>query len=161
MTALSFMPSVGLEFITHMGVHIPDYVEAGVEMHTNMYHESSLSAKVTINKNQMRLSIPAPKSNTQLLSISNKLLSISSGQTKIVPSLVEDWTDSADCQPLFSGLKFCKIVRYSNATSVDKTPYYPLTGETRFAVEIQPTGEVSEYTATLTDETRGKRVVIK
>lgn len=49
-TALSFMPSVGLEFITHMGVHIPDYVEAGVEMHTNMYHESSLSAKVTKQK---------------------------------------------------------------------------------------------------------------
>lgn len=68
-TDLSFMPSVGLEFITQMGVHIPDYVEAGLEMHTNMYHESSLNAKVTMNRNQMRLSIPAPKSNTQLLSI--------------------------------------------------------------------------------------------
>lgn len=63
------MPSVGLEFITQMGVHIPDYVEAGLEMHTNMYHESSLNAKVTVNRNQMRLSIPAPKSNTQVLSI--------------------------------------------------------------------------------------------
>ncbi|XP_051252201.1 apolipoprotein B-100 [Dicentrarchus labrax] len=150
---LSFMPSVGLEFITQMGVHIPDYVEAGLEMHTNMYHESSLKAKVTMSRNQMKLSIPAPKSNTQLLSVSNKLLSVSSGQTKIVPSLVEDRTDSTDCQPLFSGLKFCTIVRYSNATSLDQAPYYPLTGETRFAVEIQPTGEVSEYTATITDET--------
>lgn len=63
------MPSVGLEFITQMGVHIPDYVEAGIEMHTNMYHESSLNAKVTMKKNQIRLSIPAPKSNTQLLSV--------------------------------------------------------------------------------------------
>ncbi|XP_045919657.1 apolipoprotein B-100 [Micropterus dolomieu] len=153
MTDLSFMPSVGLEFITQMGVHIPDYVEAGLEMHTNMYHESSLNAKVTMNRNQMRLSIPAPKSNTQLLSISNKLVSVSSGQTKILPSLVEDRTDSTDCQPLFSGLKFCTIVRYSNASSTEQAPYYPLTGETRFAVEIQPTGEVSEYTATITDET--------
>ncbi|XP_070836043.1 apolipoprotein B-100 isoform X2 [Chaetodon trifascialis] len=152
-TDLSFMPSVGLEFITQMGVHIPDYVEAWLEMHTNMYHESSLNAKVTMNRNQMRLSIPAPKLNTQLLSFSNKLLSISSGQTEIVPSLVEDRTDSSDCQPLFSGLKLCTIVRYSNATSLDQAPYYPLTGETKFAVEIQPTGEVSEYTATITDET--------
>ncbi|XP_044022340.1 apolipoprotein B-100 isoform X2 [Siniperca chuatsi] len=152
MTDLSFMPSVGLEFITQMGVHIPDYVEARLEMHTNMYHESSLNAKVTMNRNQMRLSIPAPKSNTQLLSVSNKLLSVSSGQTKIVPSLVDDRTDSTDCQPLFSGLKFCTIVHYSNATSMDQAPYYPLTGETRFAVEIQPTGGVSEYTATITDE---------
>lgn len=62
------MPSVGLEFITQLGVHIPDFVEAGLEMHTNMYHESSLNAKVTVSKNQIRLSMPAPKSNTQLLS---------------------------------------------------------------------------------------------
>ncbi len=68
-TDFSFMPSVGLEFITQMGVHIPDYVEAGLEMHTNMYHESSLNAKVTMNRNQMKLSIPAPKSNTQVLSV--------------------------------------------------------------------------------------------
>lgn len=63
------MPSVGVEFITHMGVHLPDYVEAGLEMHTNMYHESSLSAKVNLNKNQIKLTIPAPTSNTQLFSI--------------------------------------------------------------------------------------------
>lgn len=63
------MPSVGVEFITQMGVHIPDYVDAGIEMHTNLYHESSLHAKVTMSKNQIRLSVPAPQSNTQLLSI--------------------------------------------------------------------------------------------
>ena len=63
------MPSLGLEFITQMGVHIPDYVEAGLEMHTNMYHESSINAEVIVNRNQMRLSIPAPKSNIQLLRI--------------------------------------------------------------------------------------------
>ncbi|KAM6969587.1 apolipoprotein B-100 [Tautogolabrus adspersus] len=153
MSELSFMPSVGIEFITEMGVHIPDYVEAGLEMHTNMYHESSLHAKVTTDSNQMRLSFPAPKSNTQLLSFSNKVLSVSSGQTQIVPSLVEDRIDSTDCQPLISGLKLCTIARYLNATSIDEAPYYPLTGETKFAVEIQPTGEVSEYTATITQET--------
>uniref|UniRef100_A0A3B4VLD7 Apolipoprotein B n=1 Tax=Seriola dumerili TaxID=41447 RepID=A0A3B4VLD7_SERDU len=153
MTDLSFMPSVGLEFITQMGVHIPAFVEAGLEMHTNMYHESSINAKITMNRHQLRLSIPAPKSNTQLLSVSNKLLSVFSGQTKIVPSLVEDHTDSTGCQSLFSGLKLCTILRYSNGTSIYQAPYYPLTGETRFAVEIQPTGEISEYTATITDET--------
>ncbi|TNN84970.1 Apolipoprotein B-100 [Liparis tanakae] len=88
---LSFKPSVGLEFITEMGVHISDYVEAGLEIHTNMYHESSLNAKATMSRNLMRLSIPAPKSKTQLFTI-------------------------------------------------------------RFAVEIQPTGDVSEYTATITNE---------
>lgn len=66
-TDLSFMPSFGLEFITHMGVHVPDFVDAGLEMHTSAYHESSLNAKISMKRNQIRLSIPAPRSNTKLL----------------------------------------------------------------------------------------------
>ena len=58
------MPSVGLEFITQMGVHLPDFVVAGLEMHTNMHHESSFNAKVTMTNNQFKLSIPALKTNT-------------------------------------------------------------------------------------------------
>ncbi|XP_037341646.2 apolipoprotein B-100 [Pungitius pungitius] len=149
MSDFSFMPSVGLEFITQMWVHISDYVEAGLEMHTNMYHESSLNAKVTMSRNQMKLSIPAPIANTQLFSISNKLLSVSSSQTSIVPPLSEERTDSINCQPLFRGLRICSIVSFSNATSIDEAPFYLLTGDKKFALEIQPTGDVSEYTATL------------
>uniref|UniRef100_A0A3B4FGW7 Apolipoprotein Ba n=1 Tax=Pundamilia nyererei TaxID=303518 RepID=A0A3B4FGW7_9CICH len=158
-TELSFMPSVGLEFITQMGVHIPDYVDAGIQTHTNMYHESSLNAKATVNRRQVKLSIPAPQSNTQLFSVSTKVLSLSSGQTTMGPCKVGDRADSVDCQPLLSGLKLCTAVRYSNPTSVDQAPCSSLTGETRFAVEIQPTGTVSEYTATIADETvrEGKR----
>lgn len=70
------MPSIGLELITQMGVHIPDYVEAGLQMHTNMYHESSLNAKVTMKKNQIRLSIPAPKSNTQIFTVRSVALTL-------------------------------------------------------------------------------------
>lgn len=66
---LSFLPSVGLEFISYIGVHVPDYVEAGLQMHTNVYHESSLNVKVILKKNQMVLSIPAPLSSTQLFSV--------------------------------------------------------------------------------------------
>lgn len=70
------MPSVGLELITQMGVHIPDYVEASLQMHTNMYHESSLNAKITLEKNQIRLSIPAPKSNTQIFTVRSVALTL-------------------------------------------------------------------------------------
>lgn len=68
-TSMSFTPSVGLEFITQMGVHLPDYGDAGIEMHTNMYHESSFKAKITMSRNQIKLSVPAPESSTQLLSV--------------------------------------------------------------------------------------------
>ncbi|XP_054909551.1 apolipoprotein B-100 [Poeciliopsis prolifica] len=152
-TGVSFMPSGGLEFITHMGVHLPDYVDAGTEMLTNLYHESSFQAKVTVKKNQVELSIPAPKSSHPLLSISNKLLSISSGQTKPVPSLVENRVDHSDCQLLLKGLNLCTVVSYPNASSVEETPSFPLTGDTMFAVELQPTKKVSGYTASISDET--------
>ncbi|KAM8915788.1 apolipoprotein B-100 isoform 2-T3 [Spinachia spinachia] len=152
MSDFSFMPSVGLEFITQMWMQISDYVEAGFEMHTNIYHETSLNARVTMSRKQIKLSIPAPISNTQLFSISNKLLSVSSSQTSIVPPLSEKRTDSTNCQTLFRGLRFCSILSFSNATSTDGAQCNLLTGDKRFALEIQPTGEVSEYTATLTHE---------
>ncbi|XP_036449677.1 apolipoprotein B-100 [Colossoma macropomum] len=152
MQQLSFRPSAGVEFVTQMGVYIPEFVDAGIRMHTNMYHESGLNAKFTISGSQVKLSIPAPKENTQLISISNELLSLTSTMTRKVSPIVEDRTDSTECNPLFLGLKYCTTVRYSNASSTNSAPYYPLTGETRFALELQPTGEVSEYTATMAYE---------
>ncbi|XP_057200382.1 apolipoprotein B-100 [Triplophysa rosa] len=152
MQQLSFMPSVGVEFITQMGVYIPEFVAAAIEAHTSVYHESALNAKITMSNNQIKLSIPAPEGNIQLFSISNKLLSVTSTQTKIVPSMVEDRTDSTECNPVFPGMNFCTILRYSNASSTNNAPYYPLTGETRVAFELQPTREVPEYTATVSYE---------
>uniref|UniRef100_A0A3P8XRE4 Vitellogenin domain-containing protein n=1 Tax=Esox lucius TaxID=8010 RepID=A0A3P8XRE4_ESOLU len=147
------LPSVGVEFITQMGIHIPEFVVAGIEMRTNMYHESSLNTKVTISRNKIKLSIPAPKETTELFSISNKLMSVSSTQTKLVPSFGEGTTDSIECKPLFTGMNICTTMHYASASSTDEAPYYPLTGESRLAVEIQPIGQVTEYTAAITSET--------
>lgn len=69
---LSFMPSVGVEFITQMGVHVPEFVESTVEMHTSMYHESALNAKITMDNSQVKLSIPPPQGKTKIFSIRYK-----------------------------------------------------------------------------------------
>lgn len=66
---LSFMPSVGVEFITQMGVYIPEFVVTAIEAHTSIYHESALNAKITMSNNEIKLSIPAPEGNIQLFSI--------------------------------------------------------------------------------------------
>lgn len=66
---LQFMPSVGVEFVTEMGVHVPQFVVSTVEMHTSMYHESALKAKITMEQDQVKLSIPAPQGTTKLLRI--------------------------------------------------------------------------------------------
>lgn len=66
---LVFAPSVGVEFVTQMGVNAPEFVVSTVEMHTNMYHESALNAKITMEENQIKLSIPAPQGTTKFFSI--------------------------------------------------------------------------------------------
>ncbi|KAM9466083.1 apolipoprotein B-100 [Clarias gariepinus] len=147
MRQLAFKPSMGVEFVTQMGVYFPEFIDAGIRMHTNMYHESSLDSEITLRPNQVKFSFPVTKENTNLLSISNELFSITSTTaTKVSPN-EEDKTDSTQCSPIFPGMKYCTVLRYYNANSAD-SPYFPLTGESRFALELQPTGDVSEYSAT-------------
>ena len=62
------MPSAGIEFVTEVGAHFPDFVQSGLEMHTNIYHESGLKAKVSVSHNNIKLTIPAPQSPTKLVS---------------------------------------------------------------------------------------------
>lgn len=66
---LVFKPSIGIEFVTKMGVNVPEFVESAVEMHTSMYHESALQAKITMENNEVKLSIPAPEGNTRIFSM--------------------------------------------------------------------------------------------
>ncbi|KAJ8269867.1 hypothetical protein GJAV_G00107700 [Gymnothorax javanicus] len=77
---MSFMPSVGVEFTTEVGVHVPELVTAAVAMHTNIYHESGLHAKVAMGDGQIKLTIPAPEGPTRLLEISVVIELVPTGQ---------------------------------------------------------------------------------
>ncbi|MEQ2190397.1 hypothetical protein XENOCAPTIV_009954 [Xenoophorus captivus] len=125
---LVFSPSVGIEFMTQIGVHFPEFVASAVEMHTNIFHESSLNAKITMEQNELKLSIPAPKDTTKLFRIR---------QSK------------SKCSPLFPGIKSCTKMLYADALDKNAAPYFPLNGETMFAIDIEPTEEISEYTASV------------
>lgn len=61
------MPSAGIEFVTHVGTHMPEFVNSGMEMHTNIFHESGLTAKISMAPEGAKLTIPAPRSPTKLL----------------------------------------------------------------------------------------------
>ena len=63
------MPSAGLEFESLIGYHFPEYVNSGLEMHTTFYHESGLQAKISMGADSFKMSIPAPKGPTTVLSI--------------------------------------------------------------------------------------------
>lgn len=66
---VAFMPSASVEFVTQIGAHLPEFVNSGLEMHTNMFHESGLTAKVSMGPDSVKLTIPAPTSPTKLIKI--------------------------------------------------------------------------------------------
>uniref|UniRef100_A0A8C5G644 Apolipoprotein B-100-like n=1 Tax=Gouania willdenowi TaxID=441366 RepID=A0A8C5G644_GOUWI len=148
MNELVFMPSVGVEFRTHMGIYIPEFVSTGVEMQTKLYHESALKAKITMEQNQVKLSIPTPQEKTQLLRISNKVLIVGSGYTTEIPHKM----GAASCGHLFKGFRYCSKTLGPNISSKSNAPYFPLNGETSYSFDIRPSGKVSVYTAIIAYE---------
>lgn len=62
-------PSVAIEFVTHLGINMPEFARSGVEVNSNIFHESGIEAHVSMKAGQLKFSIPAPKNPTKLLSI--------------------------------------------------------------------------------------------
>ncbi|XP_073708815.1 apolipoprotein B-100-like [Garra rufa] len=133
---LSFSPSMAVEFVTRMGIHIPKFVVSAVEMHTNMFHESSFNVKITSGDGQIKLSILPPKSTTELFRVSNKLMVVAKSPVTVVPE-TGDRTAIVNCRPLISGINYCTTILERN----------PLNRESSFVLGLQPTGDISEYTA--------------
>ncbi|XP_029966918.1 apolipoprotein B-100-like [Salarias fasciatus] len=148
MNELVFMPSVGVEFRTQMGIYIPEFVVSGVDMQTSLYHESALNAKLTTDRNQIRLSIPAPQGTTKFLRISNKVMIVASGYAMLIPHSLGE----ASCGSLFAGVRYCTKKHSADTTDKTDIPYFPLNGETSYAFDIKPSRGVSEYTATIAYE---------
>lgn len=61
-------PSVSVEFVTNMGIIIPDFAKSGVQMNTNFFHESGLEARVALKAGELKVTIPAPKRPVKLFS---------------------------------------------------------------------------------------------
>ncbi|XP_043075498.1 apolipoprotein B-100-like [Puntigrus tetrazona] len=141
---LTFSPSMSVEFVTRMGVHIPKFVVSAVEMQTNMFHESSFNAKMTNNNGLIKLSILPPKNTMELFRISNKLVMVAKPLVTLDPE-TGDRTPIMNCSPLFSGINYCTTILNSKAER--NYPYFPLNGESSFVLGIQPTGDITEYTA--------------
>ncbi|XP_029281700.1 apolipoprotein B-100-like [Cottoperca gobio] len=152
MSEITFMPSAGIEFVSQIGSHIPEYINSGLEMHTNIFHESGLSAKVSMERDNVKLTIPAPTRPTKLIQMTNKLVAVTGSEVKTIPPMVMDKVDVSECTPFFAGMKYCTALQYIDAFSQETAPYFPITGDSKFAVELHPTGEVTEYTATVAYE---------
>ncbi|XP_076613031.1 apolipoprotein B-100-like [Chaetodon auriga] len=152
MSEVTFMPSAGIEFVTQIGSHIPEYVNSGLEMHTNIFHESGLSAKISMGRDNVKLTIPAPMSPTKLIKMTNTVVAVTGSEVTTIPPVVMDKVDVSECTHVFAGMKYCTALQYTDAFSQEQAPYFPFTGDSKFAVELHPTGEITEYTATVAYE---------
>ncbi|XP_053316213.1 apolipoprotein B-100 [Spea bombifrons] len=144
----SLKPAISLEFVTQLGVQIPGFSKHAVQMNSNLFHETGAEAAVSLKDGQIRFSIPAPKGPTKLFSFSNNFNLVYAAKTEVMASIAENRNEWSSCRPLLTGLKYCINTAYSNASTKDEAPYFPLTGQTRFELEIQPTGDVEEYSLT-------------
>ncbi|XP_054474008.1 apolipoprotein Bb, tandem duplicate 1 [Anoplopoma fimbria] len=152
MSEVSFMPSASIEFVSQIGSFIPEYVNSGLEMHSNFFHESGLRAKISMEPNNVKLTIPAPMSPIKLIKMTNSLVAVTGSEVKTIPPMVMDKVDVSECTPFFAGMKYCTALQYTDAFSQETSPYFPITGDSKFAVELHPNGEVTEYTATVAYE---------
>ncbi|XP_055982548.1 apolipoprotein B-100 [Sorex fumeus] len=145
-------PSVSLEFVTSMGIILPEFAVSGVQRNTNFFHESGLEARVALKAKQLKFIIPSPEKPIRLFSFSNTLHFVSTTKTEAIPSLVFNKESWSTCKPFFPGLNYCIQGDYSNTSSTDSALDYPLTRDTSFVLELKPTGMVRQYSASATYE---------
>ncbi|KAL1254216.1 hypothetical protein QQF64_016445 [Cirrhinus molitorella] len=144
MKEFAFMLSAGIEIVTEIGTHFPDYVLSGLRMHTNVYHESGLRAKLSMTNNQLKLSIPAPHEPTELINVTSTLVSVV-GAKNLPIHANGKYIHAATCVPIFLGWKHCTVLDYPD----DAASFFPLNSDTKFTVTLYPSVEVTEYTATV------------
>ncbi|XP_077443504.1 apolipoprotein Bb, tandem duplicate 1 [Stigmatopora argus] len=152
MSEVAFMPSAGVEFSTHVGAYIPEYLNSGLEMNSNIFHESSLQAKISMGLDRVKMTIPAPKSPTKLIRMTNTLVAVNDQGVEAITPLVMNPVDVNKCTPFFAGMKYCTALQYNDAYSQETAPYFPFTGDSKLALELHPSGDVTEYTATVAYE---------
>ncbi|XP_068610219.1 apolipoprotein B-100-like [Brachionichthys hirsutus] len=141
MKELVFMPSLGVEFVTQMGVHVPEFVASTVKIHTNMYHESTFNAKITVDQNQVKLSIPNPETLAKFR-ISNTVQIMSAGHAISSGHMLGE----GSCSLLYPTVNFCRRRSHSNAGD---DSFFPMSGTATYFVRIEPSAFISEYTATV------------
>lgn len=68
-TDLVMRPSVSVEFVTSIGIIMPDFARSGVRMNTNVFCGSSLEAHVALKAGELRFIVVSPKRPIKLFSI--------------------------------------------------------------------------------------------
>ncbi|XP_055491369.1 apolipoprotein B-100 [Leucoraja erinacea] len=134
-------PEVATEIVIQLGVNVPDFSRNAIRLNGNIYFKSGFEAEISMSSNQIKFNIPAPKEPVKLLSFSTRQSLIHSAKTEAISSIMESKEESKTCRPLFTGINLCGSHVYSDA---------PYLGKTSLVLQIEPTGTVTDYSASLT-----------
>ncbi|GCC30238.1 apolipoprotein B-100 [Chiloscyllium punctatum] len=147
-------PKVAIELVAQMGVSVPNFVRNGIQLNANLYHESSFEARIGMNNNQIKLSIPAPKEQAKLLNIRYRRSLIHNIKTNKIESLFNNEEAWSECKTLLPMFDICSKRRHTETGLLMKAPSYPLMEESRLVVYVRPKGTVESFSASATYQTQ-------
>lgn len=55
-----------------------------------------------------------------------------------MPPMVMDKVDVSECTPFFAGMEYCTALQYTDAFYQETAPYFPLTGDSKWAKLFKP-----------------------
>lgn len=58
-------------------------------------------------------------------------MAVTASEVKTIPPTVMDKIDVSKCTPGFTGMNYCTALKYTDASSQETSPYFPLTGDSK------------------------------
>lgn len=59
-------------------------------------------------------------------------MAVTKSEVIAIPPVVTDKVDVAKCSPFFAGMKYCTALEYTDAVSQETSPYFPITGNSKW-----------------------------
>lgn len=147
---IALEPSASIEFVGDIIVADGFGVESGIRLITTLHTATGydLNVKVLDGKG-IDVSLGVPKRKQEIISISSDVLYNNGKPDKYTPIKFGKGKERSDCFDQFTaplGLTVCGHVSYpyDNLASLQKKPFYPLSGPFKFYVTIE-NNDVSSY----------------
>ncbi|XP_059475587.1 uncharacterized protein LOC132196753 [Neocloeon triangulifer] len=149
-----FKPSASVALTGTMSVGQDDF-EQGVKFETTLFTQTSLDNKLIIsNEGKINFKSQVPEEKQTLIDLKTERLIFNGERVKKLPDLVAQRETSSFCTGEWVdgllGLKFCSDMSYPNSTLEEKTPSYPLNGDSHIIVTVEktdPTFKAYEFTS--------------
>ena len=147
---IALEPSASIEFVGDMTVSDGFGVESGIKLVTTLHTATGYDLNVKILDGKgIDVSLGVPKRKQEIISISSDVLYNNGKPDKYTPVKFGKGKERSDCFDQFTaplGLVVCGHISYpyDNLASLQKKPFYPLSGPFKFYVTVE-NNDVSSY----------------